>query len=51
MYQALPARTYNCLDRIVVNVYFGAGHDASGFRLWWRKVAGSKETLDSAHVM
>ena len=50
-YEALLAGTYDCLDRIVVNAYFRMGHDAGGFRVWWRKLAGSEETLDNAHLM
>ena len=50
-YEALLAGTYDCLDRIVVNAYFRLGHDAGGFRVWWRKLTGSEETLDNAHLM
>jgi DNA-binding transcriptional ArsR family regulator len=50
-YEALLAGAYDCLDRIVVNAYFRMGHDAGGFRVWWRKLAGSEETLDNAHLM
>jgi hypothetical protein len=50
-YEALLAGTYDCLDRIVVNAYFRMGHDAGGFRVWWRKLTGSEETLDNAHLM
>jgi hypothetical protein len=44
-YAALLAGTYDCLDRIVVNAYFRMGHDAGGFRVWWRKLTGSEETV------
>jgi hypothetical protein len=50
-YEALLAGTYDCLDRIVVNAYFRMGHVAGGFRVWWRKLTGSEETLDNAHLM
>jgi hypothetical protein len=50
-YEALLAGTYHCLDRIVVNAYFRMGHDAGGFRVWWRKLTGSEEMLDNAHLM
>ena len=50
-YEALLAGTYDCLDRIVTNAYFRMGHDAGGFRVWWRKLTGSEETLDNAHLM
>ena len=47
-YQDLLAGTYDCLDRIVLNAYFRIGHDAGGFRVWWRKLTGSEDTLDNA---
>ena len=50
-YEALLVGTYDCLDRIVVNAYFRMGHDAGGFRVWWRKLTGSEDTLDNAHLM
>jgi hypothetical protein len=42
---------YSSLDRIVVNAYFRLGHSGGGFRLWWRKLHGSDETLDTTHLM
>src|SRR5260370_30965079 len=27
------------------------GHDLGGFRLWWRQVTGSDNTLENAHLM
>jgi hypothetical protein len=27
------------------------GHDPAGFRLWWRRLTGSDETLDNNHRM
>jgi hypothetical protein len=27
------------------------GHDPAGFRLWWRRLTGSNETLDNNHLM
>ena len=50
-YQELLAGTYDCLDRIVLNAYLRMGHDAGGFRVWWRKLTGSEDTLDNAHLM
>jgi hypothetical protein len=35
----------------VVNAYFRMGNDAGGFRIWWRKLTGSEETLDNAHLI
>ena len=39
------------MDRIVLNAYFGMGHSPGGFRVWWRALTGSDETLDNAHLM
>ena len=46
-----PERSYDCVDRIVLNAYFRMGHDPGGFRMWWRQLTGSDATLDNAHVM
>ncbi len=44
--------SYNCVDRIVLNGYFGPGHSAGGFRSWWRRLHnGSEEELDNTHLM
>jgi hypothetical protein len=50
-YQDLLIGSYDCVDRVVLNAYFRMGHDAGGFRLWWRQLTGSDETLDNAHLM
>jgi hypothetical protein len=50
-YSGLLAGTYDCLDRIVLNGYFRLGHDAGGFRVWWRRLTGSEDTLDNTHLM
>jgi hypothetical protein len=42
---------YDCVDRLVLNAYFPLGHNPGGFRSWWRKLTGSDETLDNAHLM
>ncbi len=47
--ELLEAR-YDCLDRIVLNGYFPLGQQGGGFRLWWRELTGSEETLDQAHL-
>jgi hypothetical protein len=39
------------VDRIVLNAYFRMGHDPSGFRVWWRALAGSDETLEKANLV
>ena len=50
-YHELLDGTYDCVDRIVLNAYFRPGHSAGGFRVWWRHLTGSDETLDTAHLM
>jgi hypothetical protein len=50
-YQDLLTGSYDCVDRIILNAYFRMGHDAGGFRIWWRQLTGSDETLDNAHLM
>ena len=50
-YADLLTGSYDCVDRIVLNAYFRMGHDPGGFRLWWRALAGSDETLDNTHLM
>lgn len=51
LYQDLLSGSYDCVDRIVLNGYFGMGHSPGGFRVWWRALTGSDETLDNAHLM
>ena len=36
LYQELLSGSYDCVDRIVLNAYFGMGHSPGGFRVWWR---------------
>jgi hypothetical protein len=43
--------SYDCVDRIVLNGYFGVGHTPGGFRHWWRRLNGSDETLDREHLL
>ena len=51
LYPDLVIGSYDCVDRIVLNAYFRLGHSPGGFRLWWRQLTGSDETLDNAHLM
>jgi hypothetical protein len=51
LYRDLLSGSYDCVDRIVLNAYFRMGHDAGGFRLWWRALSGSDDDLDNAHLM
>ena len=50
-YQDLLDGSYDCVDRIVLNAYFRMGHSPGGFRVWWRALTGSDETLENAHLM
>ena len=50
-YQELLSGSYDCVDRIVLNAYFRMGHIAGGFRLWWRALTGSDDTLENAYLM
>src|SRR5215472_3198938 len=50
-YAELLSGSYDCADRIVLNAYFRMGHTAGGFRVWWRTLTGSEETLDNTHLM
>src|ERR1700751_673641 len=51
IYRDLLGGSYDCVDRIVLNAYFRMGHDPGGFRVWWRAVTGSDETLENAYLM
>jgi hypothetical protein len=48
LYQDLLGSSYDCVDRIVLNAYFRMGHDPGGFRVRWRALTGSDETLENA---
>jgi hypothetical protein len=50
-YEELLDGTYDCVDRIVVDAYFGLAGSAGGFRTWWRNLCGGDEKLDNAHLM
>ena len=50
-YAELLSGSYNCADRIVLNAYFRMGHTAGGFRVWWRTLTRSEETLNNTHLM
>jgi hypothetical protein len=49
--QDLLSGSYDCVDRIVLNVYFRMGHDLGGFRVWWRALTGSDQTLENTYLM
>lgn len=51
MYNDLLEGSYDCVDRVILNAYFGSGQFGGGFRLWWRALNGSDENLDENHLM
>ena len=51
LYQDLLSGSYDRVDRIVLNAYFRMGHNPGGFRLWWRALTGSDETLENTYLM
>src|SRR3989441_817523 len=50
-YSDLLEGSYDCVDRVILNAYFGRGQFGAGFRLWWRALNGSDENLDDNHLM
>lgn len=50
-YADLIGGQYDCVDRIILNAYFQFACGPGGFRLWWRNLEGSDDTLDNAHLM
>jgi hypothetical protein len=43
--------SYDCVDRIVLNAYNPWCASPGGFREFWRRLDGSDEHLDNAHLM
>ena len=50
-YADLLEGRYDCVDRIVLTGYFPLGQQGGGFRYWWRKLTGSDESLEQAHLL
>lgn len=50
-YEELLYGSYDCPDRIVLRAYHKDGMIAGAFRLWWRRLHGSDETLDNSHLL
>lgn len=42
--------SYDCVDRIVINGYFGPGQQGGGFRFWWRNLHGSDDGLTQENL-
>jgi hypothetical protein len=51
LYSDFLQDSYDCVDRIVLNAYFGMGQTGGGFRTWWRALYGSDKNLDDNHLM
>ncbi|MGQ9915762.1 MAG: hypothetical protein ACUVQQ_15595, partial [Thermogutta sp.] len=43
--------SYDVVDRIVLNAYFGMGCAPGGFRQWWQELHGTCDNLDDTHLM
>lgn len=50
-YADLLVGRYDCVDRIILNAYFAFACSPGGFRLWWRSLEGSDDTLDNARLI
>src|SRR5579862_9597358 len=50
LYSDLLEGSYDCVDRIVLNAYFGMGQTGGGLRVWWRELYGSDADLDDNHL-
>lgn len=50
-YTELLDGRYDCVDRLVLNAYFGLGHTPAGFRTWWRALTGDDATLENNHLI
>jgi hypothetical protein len=50
-YAELLTGSYDCVDRIVLNAFNPLCHSPGGFRTWWRRLYGTDEHLDTAHLM
>src|SRR6266581_4803399 len=51
LYGELLEGSYDCVDRVVLNAYFGMGQTGGGLRVWWRALYGSDDNLDDNHLM
>jgi hypothetical protein len=50
-YADLLVGQYDCVDRIILNAHFAFACSPGGFRLWWRNLEGTDDTLDNAHLI
>jgi len=51
LYNDVLEGSYDCVDRVVLNAYFGMGQSGGGLRIWWRALYGSDADLDDNHLM
>jgi hypothetical protein len=51
LYNDLLEGSYDCVDRVILNAYFGMGQTGGGLRVWWRELYGSDKNLDDNHLM
>jgi hypothetical protein len=51
LYSDLLEGSYDCVDRVVLNAYFGMGQTGGGLRVWWRQLYGSDADLDDNHLI
>jgi hypothetical protein len=51
LYSDLLDGSYDCVDRVVLNAYFGMGQTGGGLRVWWRALYGSDDNLDDSHLI
>ena len=49
-YEELLEGRYDCVDRMVLNAYFGPGQTGGGLRSWWRLLRGNDADLDDSHL-
>jgi hypothetical protein len=51
LYSEFLESGYDCVDRVVLNAHFSMGQSGGGFRMWWRGLYGSDQSLDDNHLM
>jgi hypothetical protein len=47
-YKEVIEGSYDCIDRLVLNAYCPMLHNPGGFRIWYRKLKGTDESLENA---
>jgi hypothetical protein len=51
LYREFLEGSYDCVDRVVLNAYFGLAQTPGGFRVWWRLLHGCDDHLDDNHLI